>query len=137
MVAEDLKLQSWDFPENTLKKEGLRNAKSVAFFHRGGLFSSVDAVDHREHFVRAWGGIASKVAIIDLDDQGAVADLATQNLGDIIGPVVQAIVGADDLQIAAARNRRWRKRGPAAVIVKLAGVDGSAFAIAELLHAAA
>ena len=87
------------------------------------------------------------LSIVHLNDQSAIVDLAAQELGDVVGSVVQPVICADDLQIAVtgirrriarpgSRARTRPRAGVAAVVIKLAGVDARAFLVRELLYTA-
>jgi hypothetical protein len=62
------------------------------------------AIDDRQHLVAAYGRIAAHVVVIDLNDERAVLHAAAQELCYVVGPIIQAIVGADDLQITVSRT---------------------------------
>ena len=113
----------------------LGDAESVSFLYGGALFSAVKTIDHRQDFVRTGRGITAEVAVIHLQDQGIVAYLAAEKLRNVVGAVVQAIEGANDLQIAKAGSRTWKSAaGNAAVVGKLAGVDARALPVGKLPH---
>lgn len=74
-----------------------RNSECVSFFDRGGLFAPLIAIDDRQDFVAANGGIAAHIVVINLNDQRAVLHAAAQELRYVVGAIVQAIIRADDL----------------------------------------
>ena len=75
----------------------LRDAEGVAFFYCGGLLASLVAIDDGEDFVGAGSGISTHVVVIDLNGERAVAHHAAKSLADIVGAIVEAVVGANDL----------------------------------------
>lgn len=117
----------------------LGDVVNVALSHGGGLFSTAHAVDNGKDFVRARPGVTTQVAVGDLQYQSVTAHLTTQELLDVSGSVVLAVVGANDLQIlvAGARPRRVASAGIAAVTVKLTGVNTGIFAVGKLANAPA
>lgn len=83
----------------------LGDAVNVALSHGGGLFSTAHAVDNGKDFVRARPGVTTQVAVGDLQYQSVTAHLTTQELLDVSGSVVLAVVGANDLQTHVAGAR--------------------------------
>jgi hypothetical protein len=84
------------------------STRSVSLFDRRGLFPPLIAIDDRQHLVAAYGRITAHVVVIDLNDERAVRHAAAQELRYVVGSIIQAIVGADDLQITVSGtgNRR-------------------------------
>src|SRR5215472_8624407 len=116
----------------------LGDAKSVSFPYGSALLSAVKTIDHRKDFIRAGRGITAEVAVIHLQDQGIVAYLAAEKLRNVVGAIVQAIDGANDLQVANAGSRTWTSAaGKAAVVGKLPGVDARALPEGKLPHLSA
>src|ERR1700693_2049226 len=75
----------------------LRDAKGVALFYCGGLLASLGAIDDGEDFVGARSGISTHVVVIDLNVERAIAHHAAESSTDIVGAIVEAVVGANDL----------------------------------------
>lgn len=88
------------------------------------LGDTVNVALSRWRSVRARPGVTTQGAVGDLQYQSVTAHLTKQELLDVSGSVVLAVVGANDLQtpVAGARPRRVASAGIAAVTVKLAGV---------------
>lgn len=122
----------------------LGDAESVSFLYGGGLFSAAaKTIDHRKHFVRAGRGITAEVAVIHLQDQATVAYLASEKLRNVVGAIVYAIEGANDLQVTRAGSRTWKPAAwkaaawKAAVVGKLPGIDARALPVRKLPHLSA
>lgn len=117
----------------------LGDAESVSFLYGGGLFSAAaKTIDHRKHFVRAGRGITAEVAVIHLQDQATVAYLASEKLRNVVGAIVYAIEGANDLQVTRAGSRTWKPAAwKAAVVGKLPGIDARALPVGKLPHLSA
>src|SRR6516225_8648741 len=85
----------------------LGDAQSVSFLYGDALFPAAKTIDHCKDFVRARRGITTEVAVIHLQDKRIVAYLAAEKLRNVVGAIVQAIDGANDLQVANAGSRTW------------------------------
>jgi hypothetical protein len=53
-------------PENCICSKSLRNSEHVSLFNRGGLLSSLEAIDDGEYFVSASSRIAAHGVIVHL-----------------------------------------------------------------------